>query len=415
MNNNRIITLPKSCKFKSHEYYDFNSLLQLFDWKIRNEYLSIDFSQCFEANYQALSLFVLYIWHLRINNCFVKCHFNDIYDRQGASKMWVKMGAQGLFNIQDDSNENFRGSYDKPLFAVRNNRDFSNALEKAESYTENFDIEYEKTLRYIIAELLYNTLEHGRNSRGIPSLIQFTWYQRKGEISFIVADLGIGIKRHIRQAYPDIEDDISAIKHALKPQVSGTFLRSTPYAAKDNAGVGLYLSSNIIRKLRADMHIVSGNGVVHISPTDITDRKINSYWPGTLIYVTIKLGVSEDISLGKMMSEFRVAAASELSQGEEKDNKKQFYLNVRNYFGRYAEEKTRAIDIRDTKIIPAVDDNQILLIDFEDVVSAPHSFLSALLAVPIRRYGMSAYKMIKIINAEPEIRETIDYILNENT
>jgi hypothetical protein len=49
------------------------------------------------------------------------------------------------------------------------------------------------------------------------------------------------------------------------------------------------------------------------------------------------------------------------------------------------------------------------------VISAPHSFLSALLATPIKILGLPAYKKIKIVNAAPEIRETIDYILDENT
>nr|VFJ91647.1 MAG: protein of unknown function (DUF4325) [Candidatus Kentron sp. LFY] len=53
--------------------------------------------------------------------------------------------------------------------------------------------------------------------------------------------------------------------------------------------------------------------------------------------------------------------------------------------------------------------------DFSDVKSAPHSFLDALLAAVIRVMGMKAYKKIKIIDAATEIRETIDFILDENT
>jgi hypothetical protein len=65
--------------------------------------------------------------------------------------------------------------------------------------------------------------------------------------------------------------------------------------------------------------------------------------------------------------------------------------------------------------MPAVDEGKGLILDFDEVVSAPHSFLNALLASPIRDLGMSAYKRIKIRNASPEIRETIDFILDENT
>nr|VFJ43407.1 MAG: hypothetical protein BECKDK2373C_GA0170839_100548 [Candidatus Kentron sp. DK]VFJ52875.1 MAG: hypothetical protein BECKDK2373B_GA0170837_10405 [Candidatus Kentron sp. DK] len=58
--------------------------------------------------------------------------------------------------------------------------------------------------------------------------------------------------------------------------------------------------------------------------------------------------------------------------------------------------------------MPAVERGEDILVDFSDVVSAPHGFLSALLATPIGCMGMKAYKRIKIINAAAEIRETVE-------
>lgn len=328
--------------------------------------------------------------------------------------MWNRMGAHGLFRVLNTADVNFGSNAFKPLFAVRNSADFRTALEKAETYSQDFDVEYEKTLRYVISELLYNTLEHGHNNT-IPSIIQFVWYREKNEIAFIIADLGIGIRKHLRQTYPQIEDHASAIKLALEPQVSGTFNRTKPYQSQNNAGVGLFISSNIIRKLHADMHIVSGDGVVHVSPTDVTSRTIETEWPGTFVYVTIKLGESKGINLQKMMSEFRSAATTEISMASETENKENFYVCIWNYFNRHAEDKMSAIRFRDDQLLPAIAKGKSLTIDFEDVVAAPHSFLNALLATPIRQYGMAAYKKIKFINAAPEIRETIDFILDENT
>ena len=56
---------------------------------------------------------------------------------------------------------------------------------------------YEDAVRYIISELTYNALEHGFNPQ-IPSLLQFNWYRDKNQLSFILADLGIGIKTPFR-------------------------------------------------------------------------------------------------------------------------------------------------------------------------------------------------------------------------
>jgi hypothetical protein len=83
--------------------------------------------------------------------------------------MRKRIGAMGWSQVLNSSSENFRGDRYKPLFAIRNQLDFSRALKKAESYTHGFNIEYEKTLRYVISELLYNTLElqHSKKLRNI--------------------------------------------------------------------------------------------------------------------------------------------------------------------------------------------------------------------------------------------------------
>ncbi|EKF9607524.1 DUF4325 domain-containing protein, partial [Vibrio cholerae] len=295
-------------------------------------------------------------------------------------------------------------------------------IKTAETYLEGFNVEYMSTLRYVLSELLYNTMEHGcnfgsekiRNIR-IPSIVQFTWYQKSNEIHFIIADCGIGIKKHIEQTYPGQESDEEAIRLAIRPQVSGTFGKHDPYKQKNNAGMGLFLSTNIIRRLKADMHILSGNGLLHISPRDITGRTLNGLWPGTLSLVTIQIENDPGFVLQKIMQEFRAEADKEQRIADSREAEDIFYLSIRNYFGSFAEDKESAIKFRDGKLFPAIEEGKNIRIDFDDVISAPHSFLSALLASPIKSLGMVSFKRIKIINASPEIRETIDFIFDDNT
>jgi len=410
-----IITLPDRLSFIDNGVYDFDRFLRLFDWSLKGAPVEIDFRQCKNGNYQALSLFVLYLWYLRKNGCHIKFLYGE-KESGSVTTMWYNMGAQGIFHVLNEEEENFNGKPHKPLLAIRGSEDFRTALEKAENYTRTLDIEYEKTLRYVLSELLYNTLEHGKNQQHIPSLLQFTWYSEKHELSFVIADLGVGIKKHLSQSYAGLEDDVEAILLALEPQVSGTFNGSGQiYAAKNNAGVGLYLSSSIVRRLHANMYIVSGNGLVHVSPTEVTRKKLRTAWPGTLVYVTLNLGTIPDLNLQKMMVEFREAAATVLARANSNEQKQIFYLSMRNYFGRYAEDKELAIKLRDGKILPAIEEGKSITVDFEEVISAPHSLLNALLATPIQRFGLAAYKKIKVINAAPEIRETVDFIMDENT
>jgi uncharacterized protein DUF4325 len=409
------ITLPDRLSFLHNGVYDFDHYLSVFDWTLRDTQVQIDFCLCKSANYQALSLVVLYVWRLKTQGCQVELIYGE-RGAESATTMWYNMGAAGWSQVLYDDAENFVGKTHKPLLAIRNTEDFRGALEKAEGYTRTFHVEYEKTLRYVLSELLYNTVEHGRSRERIPSLLQFNWYETKHELSFLIADLGVGIRRHLSQTYTGLENDVEAILLALKPQVSGTFNGSgEAYAAKNNAGVGLYLSSNIIRRLHADMYIISGNGLVHVSPTDVTRKKLTASWPGTFVYVTVKLGAIADLNLQRMMSEFREAAASEAILGSANEQKDNYYFNVRNYFGRYAEDKPLAIKLRDEKLIPAIQGGLSITLDFEEVKSAPHSLLNALLATPVKRLGLTAYKKIRVINASPEIRETVDYIMDENT
>lgn len=414
------LKLPATFAFKDHDLIDFNRTLSFFNWNLENRPVRIEFEACQSANYQALSLLIPYVWHLRSKGC--KVSFGLANGPGGASRMWRNIGGLGAFNVAINQNENFRSHEHKPLVALRNSTDFKAALRKVESFTDSFDVEYQNTLRYVLSELMYNTLEHGatnfsHNGRRLrtPSAIQFTWYETRGELHFIIADTGVGIKKHLEQTYPAFESDAEAIRAAIRPQVSGTFALNNPYEQKNNAGVGLFISTNIVRRLQAEMHIVSGDGVLHVSGRDITETTLNHRWPGTFVLVQVRIDNAVTFALESMMREFREAASSEISKKQDAINKNTLYLSIENYFGPNAEDKQMAIGIRDRRLMPAVGNAQKIVLDFEHVKNAPHSFLSALLATPIKVMGIAAYKRLKVVNASSDVRETIDFILDENT
>jgi hypothetical protein len=415
------LRLPPAFTFKHHGTINFEPCLRFFDWSPRDCPVRVDFTTCRSANYQALSLLVPYFWRLRAQGCRITTLLDED-NATSASAMWKRMGAQQLFHVSTDENTQFKGNEFKPLIGVRNTTDFKLAISTAEEFATGFDVEYINTLRYVLSELLYNTLEHGVSYftyRGVqkrtPSVIQFTWYKSHNEIDFVVADIGVGIKEHLSQAYPGLESDEEAIRMALKPQVSGTFGKADPYKAKNNAGVGLYISSNIVRRLNADMYIVSGNCAMRVSPRDTTATSLPNPWQGAFVLVTLRVVEGAKFALHSMMQEFRDSAQKELDKGISQEEISRHYLSINNYFGSFAEDKQAAIRYRDDKLIPAINDGKIIVIDFDNVNYSPHSFLSALIATPAKILNMAAYKRMKIVNATPEIRETIDYILDENT
>jgi len=415
------ITIPKYFGFKDQGVFDFDRALSIFDWSLANKKVMIDFRKCTTANYQALALLVPYVWRLKSNGCQVYFELNETPAEQDGSRIWRMMGAGSLFEVAAQDNHLVPSHKYKPLLPVKNGTDLKRAIGVAEQFLTPFNVEYINTLRYVLSELLYNTTEHGisffegwQAGRQVPSIIQFGWYEKRREIQFVIADVGVGIKRHLQQTYPAFDSHEDAIKYSIRPQVSGTFAVSDAYAAKNNAGIGLFISSNIIRRLKADMHIISGDGILHISPRDITGKTLKSRWDGTVVVVSVKIESLAPFNLHSLMQEFRDQAAREMGKAAEKELDDQFYVSVHNYFGPNAEVKDEAIRFRDKRLIPAVEAGKILKFDFDGVRSAPHSFLSALLATPIKLLGPKAYKRIKVINALPEIRETVDFILDEN-
>lgn len=415
------LIIPHKFLFADNGIYDFNSTISFFNWDFHDIHVEIDLTKCVKTNYQAVSIIILYAWKLKSQRCRIV--ITESENTNGASELFRRLGGRGLFTVFMHENINFKGGKYKPLFAIRNQHDFKTAIEEADSYTNDFNVEFTKTLRYVLSELLYNTLEHGKSyykfgssNYKIPSICQFTWYASRNELQFIIADVGIGIKEHLEQSYPAQESHQDAILKAMEPQVSGTFGVTDIYSQKNNAGIGLFLSTNIVRRLNANMHILSGNGVVHISPRDITAKEIENYWPGTLVVVTLKMEKNlKTETLYHMMQEFRESALKEQKRADKIEAEDIFYIEIKNYFGSFAEDKESAIKFRDSKLFPAVRENKRITVNFIGVESAPHSFLSALFASPIKSIGMKAYKQFKFINTNQEIRETVDFILDENT
>lgn len=405
------IPIPESFNFGDLTSGDFDRFLSFFDWSLKDKSIEFDNSISVTRKKSLLILYYLYYEYLILNNCkSFSWYQNELLEWKSIPR---KTNAESFEKLFDSKNKLLEliGKNILPI-VISNSEDQAKALKFVEKFTGLLDAEYEITIRYIINEILYNTLEHSGHGHDIPSFLQFFWNEESKELSFIVADVGVGIKKHLRQTYMDLETDVEAILLAIKPQISGTFGKSaTGYETIDNAGVGLFISSNIVQRLKGDMFIVSGNGFVHISPAGTFSQELKSEWKGTFVYVKMKLGLVKDLNLQKMLSEI-TKSIPKTDKNKETDN---FYINIKNYFGLYAENKDLAKKIRDEKLLPALAENKTLTIDFDEIVSAPHSLLNAMLATPIERLGLKAYKKIKIINAAPEIRETLDFIFDDNT
>jgi hypothetical protein len=413
-----VLQLPR--KFTFHRgFVDFDYVFEYFDWSLRDVPVLVDLTTCESANYQALALLVQYVWFIALNGCRVTFKYG--VPGSGPTLMLTKMGALNWLQVLATDGRDF-GNRAGQMFALRRRSDVQNTINTARRAIQNYKVGFPDYLSYITYELLYNATEHGCKYSEfdgcrvvVPSIFQFGRYPASDRLVFFFSDLGVGIKAHIERAYPPFPSDQDAIIHALRPNVSGTFRQqSSAYAVSNNAGMGLTYSSLMLKRLHGDMYIVSHKGLAHISPEDVTTRSLKHTWPGTFVLIDLNISEAPKVSLEDMLREVRVKAETELSTVEQEEQAERYYVNMQNYFGKWAEDKDAAIRLRDSHIIPAIQEGKKIDLDFRGVETAPHSLLNALLATPVKRLGIKAYQRIRVYNATGSIHEIINAIFESN-
>lgn len=113
-------------------------------------------------------------------------------------------------------------------------------------------------IRYVIGELVRNTLEHSLSKHG--AVVAAQYYKKSNTIRIGICDGGIGIRKSLEQFWPGhAQNDIDAIKWALLPGVSGT--TTVAGGTGDNAGAGLFFIKSIAKIARNYFMIYSGSGI----------------------------------------------------------------------------------------------------------------------------------------------------------
>ncbi|MDO8649705.1 MAG: hypothetical protein Q7K33_00075 [Candidatus Berkelbacteria bacterium] len=116
-------------------------------------------------------------------------------------------------------------------------------------------------IKYTVGELVRNVLEHSESSNG--AIVAAQYYQESNVIRLGICDTGIGIRQSIGHVWPNhAKTNLSAIKWALIPGVSGTTIREG--GTSENAGAGLFIVKSIAMLTRDYFMIYSGNAVYRL-------------------------------------------------------------------------------------------------------------------------------------------------------
>jgi len=78
--------------------------------------------------------------------------------------------------------------------------------------------------------------------------------------------------------------------------------------------------------------------------------------------------------------------------------------------GAFAENKDVARDIREQEIIPALDRNEEIIIDFQRVNGATQSFVHALISEMFRKYGTDVLDRVTFKSCNDTVRQIINIV-----
>ena len=85
-------------------------------------------------------------------------------------------------------------------------------------------------------------------------------------------------------------------------------------------------------------------------------------------------------------------------------------IKIVNTAGSFAENKDLARDIRLKKIVPALEKNKEVILDFKGVEGATQSFIHALISDLIRRYGAEVLDKISFKNCNETVKKIIGIV-----
>ena len=80
--------------------------------------------------------------------------------------------------------------------------------------------------------------------------------------------------------------------------------------------------------------------------------------------------------------------------------------------GSFAENKDIAREIRNKQIVPALENNEEVVLDFKSVNSATQSFIHALISELIRKYGIEILDDVSFKNCSEVVKKMITIVVD---
>jgi len=80
--------------------------------------------------------------------------------------------------------------------------------------------------------------------------------------------------------------------------------------------------------------------------------------------------------------------------------------------GGFAEDKDLARRIRTSKLLPALERGEDVVLDFDGVTYATQSFVHALIGEALQRHGQTALARLEFRNCSPQMRSLVEFVVD---
>lgn len=387
------------------------SRLQTWQWRdrIRAEYdsLELDFSQNQFIEPWALAQYAAY--GLRIRQDQGIPVYARLDSRNPANTYVEQMGLHHVLETGDSTPNWDMSGQNTGLHVIKTHKDVTRFIGSAAQIGAGPSDDTMDALKYGMAELGRNVVQHSNSGVGGVAIAQY--FPDRGAIQIAVCDCGRGVFSALRRTYPELHTDLESLKLAVLPHVSGAFTQGT-YSASDNAGLGLFFSKEICWRAGGSFWLVSKGALLGVQDEDAGSqnrvyRSINR-WDGTL--VTLDLPSDGVHDFGDLLNVCRSLAADArkssgdagldfLSEPPELDGIDTVCV------GNFNEDVEAAAEIRQSIILPKIQNGEMVLVDFDGARFATQSFVHALLNDAFEIPGSLC--RLSFLNCTPSTEESI--------
>lgn len=282
----------------------------------------------------------------------------------------------------------------------------------------------ERTLYYVLNELLRNVVQHSQDPLGGIVGAQINRGGRNAARPFIqvaVADAGIGIFESLRSRHAKLTDPRESLDKALWPHFSSAFDEGETGSA-NNAGMGLFFIAELT-KLVGGRLVVASKGATLVLQGDenfsdphgkLSFLESGLGFPGTL--VAFEMPADEEQHYDAMIETIRERARERTPRRAAHRWLK--YVDapppeVQRFIVRLTrvEDADAARAFAEKELVPRFSAHQPVTLDFEGIPVCTQSYVHALLYFPLR-LAWAMKTPIYILNAKPAVRSTLELLEN---